>query len=56
MTRAVDRALADHGGDIKAATEALVKKAVPNAMALFEETRVGAQLRPHPSTRKSSDC
>lgn len=42
ITRAVDQALADHGGDIEAATEALVKKAIPNAMALFEATRVGS--------------
>lgn len=42
ITRAVDQALTEHGGDVEAATEALVKKAVPNAMALFEETRVGA--------------
>ncbi|WP_128381931.1 DnaB-like helicase C-terminal domain-containing protein [Streptomyces cavernae] len=41
ITRAVDEALQDHDGDITAATEALVKKAVPNAMALFEATRVG---------------
>ncbi|MEJ8673024.1 DnaB-like helicase C-terminal domain-containing protein [Streptomyces sp. MS1.AVA.1] len=41
ITRAVDDALHDCDGDITAATEALVKKAVPNAMALFEATRVG---------------
>lgn len=41
ITRAVDEALQDCDGDITAATEALVKKAVPNAMALFEATRVG---------------
>lgn len=41
ITRAVDEALQDHDGDVTAATEALVKKAVPNAMALFEATRVG---------------
>ncbi|MFE9132145.1 type II toxin-antitoxin system prevent-host-death family antitoxin [Streptomyces sp. NPDC007148] len=41
ITRAVDEALQDCNGDITAATEALVKKAVPNAMALFEATRVG---------------
>ncbi|SEM87954.1 hypothetical protein, partial [Streptacidiphilus jiangxiensis] len=40
--RAVEQALEEHGGDIEAATEALVKKAVPNAMTLFEATRVGA--------------
>ncbi|MEU2900961.1 DnaB-like helicase C-terminal domain-containing protein [Streptomyces sp. NPDC001273] len=41
ITQAVDEALHDHDGDITAATEALAKKAVPNAMALFEATRVG---------------
>ncbi|MFI0908784.1 type II toxin-antitoxin system prevent-host-death family antitoxin [Streptomyces sioyaensis] len=41
ITRAVDEALHDSDGDVTAATEALVKKAVPNAMALFEATRVG---------------
>ncbi|MFF2023449.1 DnaB-like helicase C-terminal domain-containing protein [Streptomyces sp. NPDC058171] len=41
ITHAVDEALHDHDGDITTATEALVKKAVPNAMALFEATRVG---------------
>ncbi|MFB6931273.1 DnaB-like helicase C-terminal domain-containing protein [Streptomyces chartreusis] len=41
ITRAVDDALHDCDGDITAATEALVKKAVPNAMTLFEATRVG---------------
>ncbi|MFK4272518.1 type II toxin-antitoxin system prevent-host-death family antitoxin [Streptomyces milbemycinicus] len=42
ITRAVDQALTEYGGDVESATEALVKKAVPNAMALFEETRVGS--------------
>jgi len=42
ITREVDRALTEHAGDAEAATQALVKKAVPNAMALFEATRVGA--------------
>ncbi|SEG85216.1 prevent-host-death family protein [Actinacidiphila yanglinensis] len=42
ITRAVDQALADHAGDVETATEALAKKAVPHAMALFEETRVGS--------------
>ncbi|WP_269453143.1 type II toxin-antitoxin system prevent-host-death family antitoxin [Yinghuangia sp. ASG 101] len=42
IVRAVDQALAEHGGDIEAATEALVKKAVPNGTALFEATRVGS--------------
>jgi len=42
ITRVVDQALEENGGDVEAATAALVKKAVPNAMALFEETRVGS--------------
>ena len=42
ITSAVDQALKEHDGDIEAATEALVKKAVPNAMTIFEATRVGA--------------
>ena len=42
IARAVDQALQENGGDVEAATAALVKKAVPNAMALFEETRVGS--------------
>lgn len=42
ITREVDRALSEHAGDVEAATQALVKKAVPKAMALFEATRVGA--------------
>ncbi|MFG2723074.1 type II toxin-antitoxin system prevent-host-death family antitoxin [Streptomyces sp. NPDC048416] len=42
ITRAVDQALQEHGGDVEAATAALVKKAVPDAMALFKETRVGS--------------
>ncbi|MFJ2232181.1 DnaB-like helicase C-terminal domain-containing protein [Streptomyces halstedii] len=41
ITRAVDETLHDCDGDITTATEALTKKAVPNAMALFEATRVG---------------
>ncbi|MER6563297.1 type II toxin-antitoxin system prevent-host-death family antitoxin [Streptomyces sp. NPDC001027] len=42
ITRAVDQALEEHCGDLEAATAALVKKAVPDAMALFKETRVGS--------------
>ncbi|MER7693070.1 type II toxin-antitoxin system prevent-host-death family antitoxin [Streptomyces sp. NPDC097610] len=42
ITRAVDQALQEHGGDVEAATAALVKRAVPDAMALFKETRVGS--------------
>lgn len=50
----VDAALAEHGGDIDVPTEALVKKAVPNGIALFE-IRLhdgGAEREPrHPTTR-----
>ncbi|OPC76610.1 hypothetical protein B4N89_44780 [Embleya scabrispora] len=42
ISRAVEEALTEHGGDVDAAVEALVKKAVPNGMALFEATRVGS--------------
>jgi len=38
----VDQALQEHDGDTEAATQALIKHAIPNAMALFEATRVGA--------------
>ncbi|WP_370136538.1 type II toxin-antitoxin system prevent-host-death family antitoxin [Streptacidiphilus sp. EB103A] len=41
VTGAVEQALQEHGGDIQAATEALLKKAVPNAMEIFQATRVG---------------
>ncbi|GAA1929603.1 hypothetical protein GCM10009716_41590 [Streptomyces sodiiphilus] len=41
ITRAVDQALEEYGGDVDAATQALVLKASPNAMELFEATRVG---------------
>ncbi|KIZ14928.1 dihydrolipoamide S-succinyltransferase [Streptomyces natalensis ATCC 27448] len=41
ITGAVERALEEHGGDAEAATEALVKQAIPNGMELFEATRVG---------------
>ncbi|MER5949446.1 helix-turn-helix domain-containing protein [Streptomyces sp. NPDC001904] len=40
---AVRAALADHGGDVAAATEALVKKAIPDAMALLDATRKGGR-------------
>ncbi|MGW0665343.1 DnaB-like helicase C-terminal domain-containing protein [Streptodolium elevatio] len=42
ITRKVDRALKEHGGDVEAATAALEKSAIPDAMALFEATRVGS--------------
>ncbi|MEU6840441.1 helix-turn-helix transcriptional regulator [Streptomyces sp. NPDC046716] len=40
---AVRAALADHGGDVAAATAALVKKAIPDAMALLDATRKGGR-------------
>ncbi|MFJ4184970.1 type II toxin-antitoxin system prevent-host-death family antitoxin [Kitasatospora sp. NPDC089509] len=42
ITSAVDQALEEHDGDAEAASEALEKKAIPNGMALFDATRVGA--------------
>ncbi|MGR6998637.1 hypothetical protein ACU686_11945 [Yinghuangia aomiensis] len=43
ITRSVDRALAEHGGDVDAATAALEKRAIPDVMALFESCRVGSR-------------
>lgn len=40
---AVAGALAEHSGDVDAATAALVKRAIPDAMALLDETRKGAR-------------
>ncbi|MFI6340265.1 helix-turn-helix domain-containing protein [Streptomyces sp. NPDC050535] len=40
---AVTAALADHAGDVEAATAALVKRAIPDAMALLDETRKGGR-------------
>ncbi|WP_316745296.1 helix-turn-helix transcriptional regulator [Streptomyces sp. MK7] len=40
---AVTAALAAHCGDIEAATAALVKRAIPDAMALLDETRKGGR-------------
>ncbi|MGW6488162.1 helix-turn-helix domain-containing protein [Streptomyces sp. NPDC055056] len=40
---AVDGALAEHGGDVEAATAALVKRAIPDAMALLDHTRKGGR-------------
>ncbi|WP_414170974.1 DnaB-like helicase C-terminal domain-containing protein (plasmid) [Streptoverticillium reticulum] len=42
ITAAVEQALEEAGGDMEAATKALVRKAVPDSMALFKLTRVGA--------------
>lgn len=36
-------ALAEHRGDVDAATAALVKRAIPDAMRLPDETRKGAR-------------
>ncbi|MEB3961290.1 transcriptional regulator, partial [Streptomyces kunmingensis] len=41
--QAVQAALAAHEGDVEAATAALVKRAIPDAMALLDETRKGAR-------------
>lgn len=40
---AVEGALAEHQGDVEAATAALLKKAIPDAMRLLDETRRGAR-------------
>jgi DNA-binding XRE family transcriptional regulator len=40
---AVAAALAAHSGDVEAATAALVKRAIPGAMALLDETRKGGR-------------
>ncbi|MFJ3229156.1 multiprotein-bridging factor 1 family protein [Streptomyces sp. NPDC086783] len=40
---AVAAALAEHGGDLEAATTALVKRAIPDAMALLDHTRKGGR-------------
>ncbi|MFF4805588.1 helix-turn-helix domain-containing protein [Streptomyces sp. NPDC001351] len=40
---AVTAALAEHSGDVEAATKALVKRAIPDAMALLDHTRKGGR-------------
>ncbi|MFJ9729238.1 helix-turn-helix domain-containing protein [Streptomyces sp. NPDC101209] len=40
---AVAAALAEHAGDVEAATQALVKRAIPDAMALLDHTRKGGR-------------
>ncbi|MEU6089629.1 helix-turn-helix transcriptional regulator [Streptomyces sp. NPDC047085] len=40
---AVAAALAQHSGDVEAATAALVKRAIPDAMTLLDETRKGGR-------------
>ncbi|MEU7168822.1 helix-turn-helix domain-containing protein [Streptomyces morookaense] len=41
--QAVKAALAEHHGDVEAATAVLLKRAIPDAMRLLEETRKGAR-------------
>ncbi|MFJ8957629.1 helix-turn-helix transcriptional regulator [Streptomyces sp. NPDC102381] len=43
IARNVESALAAHAGDVEAVTAALVKKAIPDAMALLDETRKGGR-------------
>ncbi|MFJ7231481.1 helix-turn-helix domain-containing protein [Streptomyces tendae] len=43
IREAVQGALAEHRGDVDAATAALVKRAIPDAMRLLDETRKGAR-------------
>ncbi|MGV9454473.1 helix-turn-helix domain-containing protein [Streptomyces sp. NPDC003635] len=40
---AVAAALAEHSGDVEAATNALVRRAIPDAMALLDHTRKGGR-------------
>ncbi|MFI0915370.1 helix-turn-helix domain-containing protein [Streptomyces abikoensis] len=41
--QAVKAALAEHHGDVESATAALLKRAIPDAMRLLDETRKGAR-------------
>ncbi|MET8788007.1 helix-turn-helix transcriptional regulator, partial [Streptomyces sp. NPDC004589] len=43
IASAVAAALGEHGGDVEAATAALVKRAIPDAMALLDATRKGGR-------------
>ncbi|MFF0745776.1 helix-turn-helix domain-containing protein [Streptomyces sp. NPDC004111] len=43
ITAAVETALDEHGGDVEAATAALLKRAIPDAMRLLDETRKGGR-------------
>ncbi|MFD4834334.1 helix-turn-helix domain-containing protein [Streptomyces uncialis] len=54
IVQAVRAALAEHGGDVDEATAALVKRAIPDAMALLDETRKGARydVVAHPALPK----
>lgn len=40
---AVASALAEHSGDVESATEALVKRAIPDAMTLLDHSRMGGR-------------
>lgn len=40
---AVASALAEHSGDVESATKALVKRAIPDAMALLDHSRMGGR-------------
>ncbi|MFI8235014.1 helix-turn-helix domain-containing protein [Streptomyces sp. NPDC085900] len=40
---AVAAAVAEHSGDVEAATAALIKRAIPDAMALLDQTRKGGR-------------
>ncbi|MGW7427830.1 helix-turn-helix domain-containing protein [Streptomyces sp. NPDC054813] len=43
ISSAVAAALAEHGGDVAEATAALVKRAIPDAMALLDQSRKGGR-------------
>ncbi|MET8770786.1 helix-turn-helix domain-containing protein [Streptomyces sp. NPDC004658] len=43
IAAAVTAALDEHGGDVEAATAALVRRAIPDAMALLDQTRKGGR-------------
>ncbi|KOV80249.1 MULTISPECIES: helix-turn-helix domain-containing protein [unclassified Streptomyces] len=43
IAAAVSAALDEHGGDVEAATAALVRRAIPDAMALLDQTRKGGR-------------
>ncbi|GAA3487723.1 helix-turn-helix domain-containing protein [Streptomyces cremeus] len=54
IVQAVQAALSEHGGDVEEATAALVKRAIPDAMALLDETRKGGRydVVAHPALPK----
>ncbi|MFC5156001.1 helix-turn-helix domain-containing protein [Streptomyces amakusaensis] len=54
ITQAVQAALAEHQGDVDEATAALIKRAIPDAMVLLDETRKGARydVVAHPALPK----